>query len=63
MATSYCHLSIPLSLKSLKRKIEVLQDAVKTLMDAHKHSSSKIEKSIVLKAQEDLFFCQREVRH
>ena len=36
-----------------------MQDAVKTLMDAHKHSSSKIEKSIVLKAQEDLFFCQR----
>ena len=36
-----------------------MQDAVKTLMDAHKNSGSKIEKSIVLKAQEDLFFCQR----
>lgn len=56
MATSYCHLSIPLNLDNLKRKIEYLENVVATLMSAQKQSGSVIEKTVVLKAQEDLFF-------
>ena len=51
LATSYYNLAIPLSLRTLERKIIVLEDTVRSLMNAQKHNSDINLQSAVLKAQ------------
>lgn len=51
--------AIPLSIASLKPKIEYLEEAVRSLSNAQKQHGSVIHKSVLLKAQEDIFFCRQ----
>ena len=51
LATSYSHLAVPLSLVTLKRKIDLLEDAVNHLINARKHHSETEFQSATLKAQ------------
>ena len=58
IATSYSHLAIPLSISTLKRKIDILEKAVRSLMQAQRDNPDVNLRSATLKAQEDLYFCK-----
>ena len=49
---------MPLSIKNLHRKIELLEDAVNSLIEAQKTHKDLDFRALTLKAQEDLYFCK-----